>query len=187
MTTPPSSKPLDPRVLRTRQLIRNAFVDLLDEFDLEKITVNRIAERATINRVTFYLHYRDIPDMLDKIADDIIGDLNAAISKTSSQNSTVLESMLEHIADNAQLFKLMLATKQVPVFTDRFLTVTMSVTSARVAERFTPTNSLGVPLDILTWYLTAAFIGTIVQWLRHDLPYRPEYLAKHLLQLTPKF
>ena len=61
----------DPRVLRTRQLIRDAFIDLLQEIDLEKITVNRIAERATINRVTFYLHYRDIPDMLEKMADDM--------------------------------------------------------------------------------------------------------------------
>ncbi|MDQ7862471.1 hypothetical protein RCO48_20045 [Peribacillus frigoritolerans] len=45
----------DPRIIRTRQLIKGAFVELLEEMDLQKITVNRLAESATINRVTFYL------------------------------------------------------------------------------------------------------------------------------------
>jgi AcrR family transcriptional regulator len=80
MTIGAKPKQTDPRVLRTRQLIRGAFVDLLEEVDLEKITVNRITERATINRVTFYLHYRDIPDMLDKMADDIISEMQAVLS-----------------------------------------------------------------------------------------------------------
>lgn len=65
----------DPRIIRTRQLIRDAFIDLLGEIQLEKITVNRIAERATINRVTFYLHYRDIPELLEKLADDMINEI----------------------------------------------------------------------------------------------------------------
>lgn len=43
----------DPRVLRTRQLLRDAVIELLEEMDIEKISVNRIAERAKINRVTF--------------------------------------------------------------------------------------------------------------------------------------
>lgn len=63
---------VDPRILRTRQLIRGAFVELLQEMDIEKLSVNKIAERATINRVTFYLHYRDITDMMEKMADEMI-------------------------------------------------------------------------------------------------------------------
>nr|WP_311625572.1 hypothetical protein [Peribacillus simplex] len=35
----------DPRILRTRQLIKDAFVELLEEMDVQKITVNRLAER----------------------------------------------------------------------------------------------------------------------------------------------
>jgi AcrR family transcriptional regulator len=65
----------DPRVLRTRQLLRDAVIDLMEEMSIEKITVNRIAERAKINRVTFYLHYKDIPDMLERMADDMAEDI----------------------------------------------------------------------------------------------------------------
>jgi AcrR family transcriptional regulator len=49
----------DPRVLRTRQLILQAFIDLFQEKSFEEITVQDIADRATINRVTFYAHFQD--------------------------------------------------------------------------------------------------------------------------------
>jgi AcrR family transcriptional regulator len=73
---PDNSKPqTDPRIRRTRQLIKDAFVDMLQEMEIEKMSISGIAERATISRVTFYLHYRDIPDMLNKMADEMIEDL----------------------------------------------------------------------------------------------------------------
>ncbi|CAM3908464.1 TetR/AcrR family transcriptional regulator [Cohnella lubricantis] len=189
----------DPRVQRTRELIRNAFVDLLEEMDLEKITVNRIAERAKINRVTFYLHYRDIPDMIDKIADDIMKEMKEALEKGEAElemrktdisddrtHSTVFVRMLEYIERNAKLFKLMLATKRVPAFTDRFHRMTIEQLSARIEQRFANQSAPSVPADISTWYLYSAHIGTIVIWLQHDMPYRPQYLADQMMRLTPR-
>ncbi len=49
----------DPRVVRTRQLIQQAFIDLFHEKSFEEITIQEIADRATINRVTFYAHFQD--------------------------------------------------------------------------------------------------------------------------------
>jgi AcrR family transcriptional regulator len=49
----------DPRVIRTRQLIQQAFMDLFHERSFEEITIQEIADRATINRVTFYAHFQD--------------------------------------------------------------------------------------------------------------------------------
>ena len=49
----------DPRVVRTRQLIQQAFIDLFYEKSFEEITIQEIADRATINRVTFYAHFQD--------------------------------------------------------------------------------------------------------------------------------
>jgi AcrR family transcriptional regulator len=49
----------DPRVVRTRQLIQHAFMDLFREKSFEEITIQEIADRATINRVTFYAHFQD--------------------------------------------------------------------------------------------------------------------------------
>lgn len=57
----------DPRVLRTRQIIREAFRALLQNKGFDAITIKDIAQRATINRATFYAHYEDKYALLDEI------------------------------------------------------------------------------------------------------------------------
>ena len=49
----------DPRVLRTRQLLLQAFSDLFSEKGFHGITVQDITERARVNRGTFYTHFED--------------------------------------------------------------------------------------------------------------------------------
>jgi AcrR family transcriptional regulator len=50
---------LDPRVRRTRELLRSALGNLLKEKEFEKISIQDIADAATLNRATFYDHYDD--------------------------------------------------------------------------------------------------------------------------------
>ena len=55
---------------KTQKAIRAAFLTLLEERPLHEITVKMIVETCGINRKTFYNHYRDIPDLLEKILTD---------------------------------------------------------------------------------------------------------------------
>ncbi|WP_139999792.1 TetR/AcrR family transcriptional regulator [Paenibacillus paridis] len=176
---------LDPRVLRTRQLIKDAFVELLHELELEKVTVNRIAERATINRVTFYLHYRDIPDMIDRLAEDMISEMQAILKDAAQQtgfNIKIIVKLLEHIAENSNFYKVLLASKRIPVFTERLMELISDLITQRMDMR-EASSTLNVQKDIAIWYGSAAFIGTIVFWLRNDLPYTPFFLATQLAEM----
>ncbi|MDR6554819.1 TetR/AcrR family transcriptional regulator C-terminal domain-containing protein [Paenibacillus qinlingensis] len=176
---------IDPRVLRTRQLIRDAFIELLQEFELEKITVNRIAKRATINRVTFYLHYRDIPDMMDRLAEDMINDIDAILKQAPDPpgfNMQIVVQMLEHIADNSRFYKTLLASKRFPVFTERLMKLIAEFITSRI-DKLEAVTKLTVKRDIAIWYGSSAIIGTIVFWLRNDLPYTPEFLSAQLAEL----
>jgi Transcriptional regulator len=49
----------DPRIKRTRQLLHQAFLELMREKSFQEITIQDISERATVNRVTFYAHFLD--------------------------------------------------------------------------------------------------------------------------------
>jgi len=49
----------DPRITRTRQLLHQALLELMMEKSFQAITIQDIAERATVNRVTFYAHFQD--------------------------------------------------------------------------------------------------------------------------------
>ncbi|CAH8717494.1 TetR/AcrR family transcriptional regulator [Paenibacillus thiaminolyticus] len=183
----------DPRIRRTRQLIKDAFVALLQEMDIEKMSISSIAERATISRVTFYLHYRDIPDMLDKMADEMIEDLQHAMNSnpalpTSPEDKDWLRlvKMLEHIAENAPFYKVILGSRRPHIFTERLLQMFTELITARFENRETASSGSKAVIqkDIAIWYGSSALIGTIVGWLRNDMPYTPGFLAKQLYLLT---
>ena len=58
--------------IRSRRMIRDALVALMQEKDINKITVTDIVTRADINRGTFYAHYQDIRAVLEQIENEII-------------------------------------------------------------------------------------------------------------------
>ncbi|HET8851550.1 MAG TPA: TetR/AcrR family transcriptional regulator [Ktedonobacteraceae bacterium] len=60
-------KGVDPRVRRTRQLLQQALLELMQEKRFASVTVHEIAERATVNRATFYTHFADKYDLLDSV------------------------------------------------------------------------------------------------------------------------
>lgn len=62
----------DLRVRRTKEAIRRVFEEMICEMDYEDITVKELADRAMINRKTFYLHYETLDDLLDELQDEIV-------------------------------------------------------------------------------------------------------------------
>lgn len=181
----------DPRIVRTRRMLRDALVELLEEMDVEKISVNRLAERATINRVTFYLHYRDIPDMMEKMADEMIEDLRAILQSPAARQSPaqqaegwpLMVNLLEHIAENFRFYKVILTTRRTTVFTEKFLKLLTDMVVERIDSPEGEANlaALGIQRDVVVWYGSSALIGTIISWLRNDMPYTPLYLAKQFM------
>jgi AcrR family transcriptional regulator len=69
-----TAEKVDPRVLRTRKLLIDAFVSLQAEKVFDDITIQDIATRATVNRATFYAHFQDKYDLLDDIIREGFGE-----------------------------------------------------------------------------------------------------------------
>lgn len=64
-------KRTDRRVAKTRRAIRNAFVRLLTEKSLEKITIKEIAQTADVDRKTVYNYYDGVYDILDELENEL--------------------------------------------------------------------------------------------------------------------
>src|SRR5690606_34158453 len=62
----------DPRVLRTRKLIMDAFIELSAKKEFKDITIKDITTEAMINRATFYYHFDDIYDLLEKVLSEVL-------------------------------------------------------------------------------------------------------------------
>src|SRR5579859_351656 len=63
-----ASEPTDPRILRSRRMLMDALATLLIRRPFEDISVQDIADEATLNRATFYLHYPDKNALLQAMA-----------------------------------------------------------------------------------------------------------------------
>jgi AcrR family transcriptional regulator len=88
----------DPRIVRTRQLIVRAFQELLGEKDFEALTIQEIADRATINRVTFYAHFEDKYVLLEAAFNQsFASELCAIVSPTAEFNRSNLQLLIETV------------------------------------------------------------------------------------------
>ena len=87
---------MNSRIEKTKQSISNAFIDLRSKKSLEKITIKELCETAQINKSTFYVYYRDIYDLSDKIEDEIVSEVIRSLDTTGKifENSAELSKSL---------------------------------------------------------------------------------------------
>lgn len=69
------------RHTETKDKIKEVFTVLLKEKGFDLLTVSDIAREANINRGTFYLHYMDKYDLLEKLENEVIEDLTLILLK----------------------------------------------------------------------------------------------------------
>ena len=78
----------DRRIRRTKRLLKQGFAELMREKDFQEITVRDITDRMDLNRGTFYLHYADTYDLLQKLESDVLDDVQRMIDEHSSEAGT---------------------------------------------------------------------------------------------------
>lgn len=96
--------------LRSRRLIRQAFLELLKEKPFEKITVTDIVNQADINRSTFYAHYPDIYGVVDEIETEVVQHTLQIWAETKFINffhdpKPILQSIVSILEENHDLYK----------------------------------------------------------------------------------
>ena len=99
--------------VRSRNLIKNAFIELVAKKDIGKITVVDIVNQADISRNTFYVHYSDVFAVLEDIENGAIAKLNSyldeAIEKHQFYNPLPLfQNFQKFIENNMQPMKILL-------------------------------------------------------------------------------
>lgn len=97
----------DPRTRYTEMIIKKAFLELLQQKPMNKITVREICDRAEINRSTFYKHYLDCYDLLDKLKEEALSQLDELMVGIEGGGAMpVLMAILQTMKNNADTFKL---------------------------------------------------------------------------------
>lgn len=114
--------------IRSRNLIRKAFLELLHEKGLERITVSEIVSRADINRGTFYAHYRDTMAVLDQVENEIIAQAERLIEECNEKDLVrnpmpVLIEMGRFLANDFEFYRLLINSSESGSFLKKLRTV----------------------------------------------------------------
>jgi len=177
---------VDRRILKTRQLIMDTFIDLLAEKGFEKITINDIAERANINRGTVYLHYVDKFDLLDKCIETYVELLlnHCANSTDTKLNASAVQSMFEYLERNFTIYKLFLSNGGFGFFRNR-LYATIAQIETEVIGIKSENNAFSN--DVTTHFLTSGFIGVLEWWINNSMPCNVQEITEQLMFLLEPY
>lgn len=110
--------------IRSRNLIKKAFIELVAKKEVGKITVVDIVNAADISRNTFYAHYSDVFAVLEDIENGAIARLNAyldeAIAKRQFYNPLpLLQNFQKFIENNMEYFRVLLLNKNAYGFCEK--------------------------------------------------------------------
>ena len=70
--TEPKNRKTDRRTLYTKNVIKDALLEALEDKNFEQITVTDVCRRAEITRATYYLHYQSLTEVLDELLGDAL-------------------------------------------------------------------------------------------------------------------
>ncbi len=157
-------KPEDRRIRKTKRLLKQGLCALMQEKDFHTITVKELTDYTDLNRGTFYLHYTDIYDLLEKIEDEVLGEFQAMVDayrpKISPANlMPILEPVAEYIDQNYSVCKVLFCNVSADHFLMRFQKFIMQNGISFIKESFHVQEN--APLDAYLIFISNGITGLL--------------------------
>ncbi|ALJ18675.1 TetR/AcrR family transcriptional regulator [Microbacterium sp. No. 7] len=177
---------MDPRVARTRRSLQLALLELARERPFESITVGDIAERAGVNRSSFYQHFSDKEVLLADALDAIIEEAGSHVPvapDTLDAPPAALFGYLEHVDANAALYRMALGEHGSATVMKRLRERIGILVRERVDATGPGTPFEGLPVDIVAAGIAGSALGVIRAWLDRDPRPSPRTAAAWVWQM----
>lgn len=171
---------MDRRVRKTKEILKNNLILLMKDKSIDSITVTELCEKADINRGTFYLHYKDVFQMLEEIEQELFKEFQDRIlSHESSINKVctkpILQDIFSFIAQNSDFCMVVLCERGDMVFLKKIVSLIYEKGYNGWSNIFNKSDK-----DLFDKYYSFILygaIGLIDHWLKNGLKESPEYMA----------
>jgi AcrR family transcriptional regulator len=168
----------DPRVLRTRRLIMDSFIELSAKKEFKDITVKDITTEAMINRATFYYHFEDIYDLLEKaLSEVLLVNLNGDFYKSDKLNEEAFVRIFIAITN----FQKSLSNRCHRGYEDTIARIIREqleiIFYKMLVKQKEEDEALKLNAVILSW----GIYGASVEWKRNGMNVQPEDFIKPTL------
>jgi AcrR family transcriptional regulator len=175
----------DRRSQRTRQLVTSAMMELLAEKRYEAITIQDILDRAGIGRTTFYTHYFDKEDVHASMMEQMLERMTQELP-TRHPGQAIVPSLelFRHIQQDHKHFQAIAGGPTAESLWETMQialgkTIEQGLQSAR-KDKKQPT----LPVNVVSAYLSGAFLSLLKWWLKSGMPYTPEEMDEIFRQLA---
>lgn len=163
----------DRRSQRTRQLISDAFVELLLEKGYEAMSIRDVIERANVGRSTFYSHFKDKEELFVSQLDRLLEALSRHLPQEHVEQNPFFPSLglFQHIQEQQKLFRALSWTSGVDILT-KHLQKSMS---EKIEEKLKSSGqAYEIPVPVMANFLAGSFLTLVKWWLDNKMVYSPE-------------
>ena len=157
----------DLRIRRTKKLIQDATMQLIDEKGFANVRIVDIASRAGVNRNTIYLHYETKEDIIISMVDEAFANSGAVLNFneilksekriTRKKLTNIFEMLFKTIDENIELYRIVLTDPNLSGYLDKRILKIRTVVLNTVKP--TKRNNIGIE------YLVSGIYGVVQKWI----------------------
>ena len=181
------TKKVDLRVQRTKKAILDTFFSLLEEKHFSNITIIDICEKALINRGTFYTHFEDKNQLLEKIIYDMMMDFDDEVDRVHGDSDMMVyyndmfDVSLAFINENKRALKTLITNADTKLMFNQTHAIIKNNIMKKVGRL--PSTTEG-SLEILAEFFAGGLIQVIEWWVTTDCVVPAEKIKDELYSLV---
>ncbi|WP_313567348.1 TetR/AcrR family transcriptional regulator [Acetoanaerobium noterae] len=182
----------DERVIKTKKLIKTALSELIQEKGFDHVSITDLTQRANINRGTFYLHYQDKYDLLEKFENEVLDDINTNAENYiksikdidflgedfSNEIKPFINKIFTYIKENYIIMKVILGPKSDMRFQNKIKKALNILLTEKGWDNYFDSQNTFVTKNYFISYLVSAHIGVIRQWIDSGMNESAENMAE---------
>ncbi|PCK22956.1 TetR family transcriptional regulator [Bacillus pumilus] len=176
----------DRRTIKTKKAIRESFLELLKEKEVQQITVSELSRRADLGRGTFYLHYQDVFDLYEQLEKELFDQLGGLYDEAfPSQDPLDMLSFLNktigYLKENQSVLTLFVkpngpTTNQFKAFFKEKIMKEWQLDQRHITEN----------VQIEASFVVSGVVGVLEEWIHEGMTVNEEKLAHKLYELLFK-
>lgn len=161
----------DARIRYTKFAIRNAFLELLKKYPIEKVTVAEICRIAELNRATFYRYYDNQYDLLSNLENEMFEEIKSSLFECKNDIDMLTERIFTKFVEQKEVWTLLLSDHADLGFQNKIY----SFFDEHFAKNATSKES-----ELRYRFLLYGYSGIFDYWVQNGMQETPQEMAEYV-------
>ena len=181
---------MNKRTQVTRKNLKDSLISLIAQQDLHTISVVKLAEMSNINRCTFYVHYKDVADLVNHLEQEVYDAFKQIVYKNidnlhEGEYFKPIFEVATYIKGNRAFIKAISSKNGDPNFT-----IKVKEVLTKLADYYAIRATLDIPNNTVreayVSFMISGGIGVFEDWIQNDCASPADVMINSLIELFSK-